>query len=354
MADQSLAGSEPRQDDDLRATLDKAWETAESAPAPAEAPQEQAAPEGETAVQKTERERDEKGRFAKANEAIAEIAAKAVTDATAAVAAPPAQQQPVAVGPPPGWSVAAKAAFDKADPAIKAAVAQREQEVNNGLAKLAEYKGVDPYVEIARREGTTLPEVLDRYIAAENLLANDFVSGVRSLCQMYQIHPAQLAQALGGQPQQGNQNPQQHDPFAPVMQKMTALEQIVQGLQQQRDASEDQVISGHLNAFAAKPENKFFENVKGTMGKLMEQYPDENQTLEQAYENACWMNPEIRALRINDATEAKIAEQRRVADQNRRASGSLQMEAPGKPKGTSQPSTLRASLENAWDAQSSI
>ena len=219
---------------DLAAAFDAADEPAETS---ADVPEE-------TAAETAERVRDEKGRFAPkavedkttAEQPQDQVAAK--TDAPAPVDAVP-EPTTDALRPPPGWSPAAKVAFANAPPEIQQAVAKREQEVNAGFAKLAEYKPIERYAEMAKQSGTTLDRALESYIGIENELKRDFIGGVSRICQNQGIHPVALANQIlarngmsanqdadAGAASQGYQQPQGVD-LSPVMQKISALENYI-------------------------------------------------------------------------------------------------------------------------------
>lgn len=344
--------------DDLRSDLAAEWDklsTTEDAPTTEpgiEAPAETET-QAETATAAADRARDEHGRFVKK-------AAEAASEALQAQQTQQAVQQPQTdqtqlqatparpVGPPPGWSVAAKAEFDKLPPAVREAVAKREEEVSNGFAKMQAYKGMEPYVEQASRAGTTVSRIMENFMNAEKLLATDFVSGVQSLCQHFNVNPVALVNALSGQLQGGHQQPQ---PQNPVLNELNALKSRIAQFEQEREQQAYSGINSEIQAFAAKPENKYFENVKPTMAKLLN--AEAATTLQDAYDQACWAHPEIRALLISEQAEARAAEAQRKASEARRASGSLN---PGSPipgaslNGGSSQKSVRQMLEENWNS----
>ena len=65
---------------------------------------------------------------------------------------------------------ASKAAFANLPPEVQADVVKREGEVNQGLAKLAEYKGLEPLAELSRQNGTTLVNAVNQYRQLEKHL----------------------------------------------------------------------------------------------------------------------------------------------------------------------------------------
>lgn len=258
------------------------------------------------------------------------------------------QQQELRLAPPPGWAPAAKAAYASLPPEVQEAVARREQEINNGFAKLREYKGLDEYAAMARESGTTLKDALDRYRAAEDSLERDFVGGIAQLCQMYQVHPMQLAQtfiqAYGGQAPQGRPGIPQGDPQAGLLARELAdIKGTVRTLISERERAEQEAINQSLEAFAA--ENMYFEDVRQDMALLIRE--GRADSLEQAYNMACRMHPEIGDLLIKQQAAPQNARAR--VDQARRASSGLKPGAPvGKPSGSSQSNDLRSAIEEAW------
>ena len=324
--------------DDLRADLQSAFD-ADQGPAltpPPEAPEQPPSPSSSEGTR-----RDEFGRFLPkdAPSAAPEVqkAADAAVKAAQASVVPPAQQAPVApgqappgapLGPPPGWSVASKAVFDKLPDPVKQDIAKREQEVSAGFAKLAEYKPLDPFVQMAQRQGTTLPEALERYVAAENLLEQEPINGILWLCQRYNVHPAHLLQAIGG-PAGGPQPPQQ-SPLDPVFGQLQAVNGRLAQIEQEREQFLDQQVLSQIEQFKADPANLYFENVRHDMGRRIK-FADingEDLSLKDAYDQACWAHPEIRALLINQQTEAARQGASRKTQSERSAARSL---PPGSP-----------------------
>lgn len=257
------------------------------------------------------------------------------------------------LAPPHGWAPAAKAAYANLPPEVQEAVARREMEINNGFRKLQEYKGLDEYAEIARESGTTLKEALDRYKAAEDRLDQDFAGGIAALCQMYQVHPVQLAQTFlqaFGQGGTGQMPQPSGDPNAQLIaRRLAGMEETVRTLISERERAESEAINANLEAFAS--ENMYFEDVRQDMALLIK-YGRAN-SLEEAYSKACRMHPEIGDLLIKEQAAPQIA-QRRV-DQARRASSGLRTGAPaGSPSGSSNSNSLREALTEAWDASQGI
>lgn len=364
MAREDEPGTEP-EIDDVRAELSAAFD------ADLESQADEAPEEALEVPEKADgRPRDELGRFAPktGDEPPALVAEPAkATEQPIKVdpsAAPMEGQQqseqpakPVA-SPPPGWSVAAKSQFDVLPDAVKQAVVKREEEISNGFAKLAEYKGLDPIVDFCRQAGKQPTEVFGAYVAAENMLNENPINGLLELCRMYQVHPAQLAAQVGGMPNQnGMVQPQQNDPYLAHLQALEyrhqTLEQRWADYERQMEEGEQSAVNSEIEQFASNPKNRYFSNVKEAMGRLIAIGAADD--LSDAYDQACYANPEIRQIRIKEDVaqqQAKAqAEAKAKSDQAKRTSKSLPTGAPltGASRDGSSKSTLRDDLLSAWD-----
>lgn len=358
--------------DDLRSALSSAWDEAEKAEGTTE-PAVAAEPAPVETAEEGTQPRDEHGRFAtkqpegppkSAQEGEQPVkpaeapkqpeAAKPVAEAPKA---PEQQGHLSGAAPPPGWSIPAKAAYATLPDAVKQAIAQREVEVNKGLEKLAGYKGLDEYVDMARGYGTTLPEALKRYTAAERLLATDFPAAVRWLWQQYAPNLDPATVFGGNQPRQQQGNGQQPVHQRPAVdpaldQRLTALERVLQHQAATADQRMTSAINDEIERFRADPKYTYFDNVRHDMGVLIK--AGRAKDMADAYEKAIWANPEIRAALISEQQQA--AEQKRIKDANDAASKArnASRSITGSPDGTTAAgapaSTLREELERAYDA----
>ena len=357
--------------DDLEAAFAEVDAPAEQ-PAPEPATVEAAEPETPAPVseekQTDDRPRDAQGKFVKQDDKPAEAAPaqaqpaeqpqEAAQEPVAAANAEPTPESMSGAKPPPSFSVAAKQAWASVPETVRNEIAKRETEIADGFKKFRDYKGLDEHIQFARRNGQELPQVIDNYIAAERMLQQDFVGGVRSLAQMYGVDVNQLAGALGGQPApQPAQNG--HDPqpapqidLSPVTSKISQLEQQIGQFQQQQENSTVQEAESIIRQFANDPKNVYFDNVQIEMGKLMKAGMAD--TIEQAYELACWNHPEIRSELIEKqsterANEARQKEQEAASKARQAAQGlSSDIEAGSTPSPGSNGS-LRDQLASAFD-----
>jgi hypothetical protein len=118
----------------------------------------------------------------------------------------------------------------------------------------------------------------------------------------------------------------------PILQKVNALEGThrsqVEGFKTQRLTAAQQSVE----TFRQDPAHRYYDNVEQTIGDLLERgvvqrTGDLAADLKAAYEMACWQNPEIRELLINErsaaAEEQRQSQAREQAAKARAASRSV-------------------------------
>jgi hypothetical protein len=287
--------------DAVRAALDKAR-------APAEGD------EGERAA--ADRARDDRGRFA---------AKPGEPPQTPAVADPQAQTEAVVFKPPAGWNAAAKAEFARLPPAVQESVAKREQEINRGFAVLADYKGLDEFTPLIKASGTTHAEVMRRALDWERSLKTNPVDTVLHVAK---IAGVDLARLVGMQGQRGNQAPPQPQQTQAPAFDPRQVEALVQRTIAEREAT------SHVERFLSDPANVHAETVADHMAALISS--GQAKDLQDAYDRACWSNPEIRATLVNQQRAPdQQTRNRQVADQARRAGRAIS----GAPSGRQSPSS---------------
>ncbi|OWO91456.1 hypothetical protein B5E41_26945 [Rhizobium esperanzae] len=250
------------------------------------------------------------------------------------------RQQPV-VGNrvPPGWSAEAKAQFSSLPGEVQAAIAKREQEVDRGFRVLQDYKGLEEFTPIVRQAGMTHADVMRRAIEWENALIRDPVNTVLHVAKVAGVNLHALVNGRAGEALQ------QHEQAAPQPRPIN-VEATVEHVLRKRD-TETQV-----DAFLSDPANAHAEDVLDDMVALINS--GRASTLQDAYDAACWMRPDIRQQLISQTAPAFVREQHAqraaAADQARRASRSISgSSAPGPTRDAArgQPTSIRDSLRDA-------
>ncbi|MBY5702824.1 hypothetical protein HFO38_08830 [Rhizobium leguminosarum] len=296
----------------------------------------------------------ENGRFlAKGQEQAAPARAGQAPAANAAQHPPQAQaemqtrEQPATIGSrvPPGWSAEAKAQFASLPGEVQAAITKREQEVDNGFRVLQDYKGLEEFTPLIRQAGMTHADVMRRAIDWEKALIRDPVNTVVDVARMAGVNlhalvNGQMEQVLQRNAQQAGL--QQGGPQP----RHVNVEATVEHVLRKRD-TETQV-----DAFLSDPANAHADDVLDDMIALIN--AGRASSLQDAYDAACWMRPDIRRQLISQTAQAPVREQQAqrvaAADQARRASRSISgSSAPGPTRDAArgQPTSIRDSLRDA-------
>ena len=253
-------------------------------------------------------------------------------------------EQPAAIGSrvPPGWSAEAKAQFAGLPGEVQAAIAKREQEVDRGFRVLQDYKGLEEITPIVRQAGLTHADVMRRAIEWENALIRDPVNTVLHVAKVAGVNLHALVNGQTGEALQ-----RQH--AGRELQRQTGpinVEATVEHVLRKRD-TETQV-----DAFLSDPANAHAEDVLDDMVALIN--AGRASTLQDAYDAACWMRPDIRQQLISQTAPAPVyqqhAQRAAAADQARRASRSISgSSAPGPTRDAArgQPTSIRDSLRDA-------
>lgn len=318
--------------DDVRAAFEQSTSDAPPIAAPDEP---EAAPIDETPAQRTERERDESGRFkAKEGDKPREtLKLKEQPAETPAAAKPETPTDPTKlppeidkqgkhlerIPPPAAWKGAAKVDWDRMPRNVREAIA----------ADYAE-------VEQARNELAPLKELFD--VNREFLVsqAGSVVEAQRQMMQFARMsvdNPVQLADHIlrargldpravfSGQPQAPGQG-QQPDPQTLVAQ---LVEQKLQPILGQFQQQQQQQLQSQIAAFAARPDRPYFNDVRAHMGQLLE--AGHAKSMDEAYEMATWASPAIREAllqaqreELTKAREAEAAKARQASRASLRGS----------------------------------
>ena len=217
----------------------------------------------------SERARDERGRFAKAEQAKVEAIQKAPE---AAPVQQEGQQQADAAqapqeGPPQNYSVQTKASWNELPPYVRADIVRREQQMHAGMRR---YEGCASVADEAERAGTNLGAYVTRVRAVDKMLSQDFMGGIDAICRQYGVNPQSLAQAFSvrygaafEQPGQSIQPPQtaQFDMNAIVQQARQAVQ----------SEFESREVNSVISSFANDPKHPFYANVEPMMAPLITQ-----------------------------------------------------------------------------------
>jgi hypothetical protein len=261
----------------------------------------------ETAAEREERVRDESGRFAR-RETL--TLAKPPEQVQSVDDQPETRQEPSGAIPPPPHSLkaAVKANWANYAPEVRAEFARIEEAAQAGKTewaskaeRLNRFDGlISPIKERLALAGTDEVTYLSRLIAADQMLSRDAHAGLAQIAQMYGLSPAQI----GVQSQQA-----EHPDILALRTELSTLKQSLE--QREHSERETRLSEARREIEAFKADHIYFEDVREDVKVLLES--GRASTLEDAYDRAVWMNPEIRALvqkaeRESDQTRTQRAQ----------------------------------------------
>src|SRR5262245_41858314 len=354
--------------------------TAPPAPAPAQqsAPQPQApaqdarsgdsAPSGQSAGARGDSQRD---LFAKPESPFAP------RDKTATPAPPPsaAHQAPLQeLKAPASWKADLRQHWKAISPEVQQEIHRREREVDVRMQENAQLRRfaqkfndiAEPYRAIMQAEGADPFTAFADYLKSAQLLRNgapmDKARMVAQLIQHFGV-PVQaldqyLEQAIRGGATWNQQGQVGATSSNAVQQPQQFRDPRVDQLLANMEARERAGVAHEANAFAADPKHEFFDDVRLTMADVMDAAAKRGVqlSLEDAYERACQIEPEVRKVLQQRAATGNASQAARTLAAARHAASSLpsQSAAPApKTNGQSAPGTVREAILASIDSLSS-
>lgn len=316
--------------DDLRSVLSAAFEGTQEA---TEQPP------------RTDRVRDEHGRFARAepqHDAAEPAGTTEHTDQPAPTTDEPENQ---AIDPPASWSDAEKAHWASLTREAQETVIRRERDFDKGLADRAtELQSVAPLREVLApyqskhaMMGLSDAEAVRRLLAAQEMLEKD---PDRAFPELARAFGYDLGRLTGQQPTQ-QVNPQQQQFRDPRVDRMLA----------DMERSQHTQAQAAVEAFSKDPAHSHFADVRDHMGLLLQSGGAKD--LKDAYDKAVWAIPTVRekvlAERERTAQMQRDTDAKRKAEEARRASVSVRDHASasgGTP--VQEAASLREEIARAW------
>lgn len=276
--------------DDIRAALESAFKEKTEDTSPVETVSQ----EPDTQVTETQevsepRARDEQGKFASKEPAPTEPVPEIPTEPE--------------IKPPSSWKKEAKDAFIKAERGealtpqeIKVLTQEAQRRENDFFKGVEEFKthaqrarafdqALAPYQQTIQQMGLDAPTAAARMLQVEHMLR---YGDPHTKAQMLQ----KIAHDYGIDMGQAQELPQQDPQTQYLMQQLNELRQTQQMWQNSIQQQEREKANYELERFSGAADKTHFEAVRNDMADLLES--GKAQSLEQAYEMAIWMRPDIR------------------------------------------------------------
>lgn len=288
----------------------------------------------------TPRSRDDKGKFAKTASEPTPVDTPAV-----AAAAQPFDAYPGS------WKKDHEPKWKALDAGLREEIHRREQNFLDGIKEYKESSafgkaiGQDllPHLDTFRKLNTT-PQAVVRDLMGtwSRLVTGDKSTKQQILLRIASDYGIDMPAGAAPSPQIGAPPSANQPDFTPVLQRVEGIEQALQAQQAERQRLESAQIDADIARFAADTKNEHFSTVREEMGRLMT--AGSAATLQEAYDKAVWLVPEVRTkiqakdaevLRQRQADEAAAARKAASANVTRRGT------PPQVPKAGSMDDTIR-------------
>jgi hypothetical protein len=217
--------------------------------------------------------------------------------------------------PPKRLPIRTKGIWQTLPEPLREDIIAREAEFDKAFKR---YDGLGLYAAEAEKNGTNLQTAFKSYSALESLCRNDPVAGVESLAQMLNWNPQALAHALavkyGVLLQDGHNPGMQQPPQQATMPQGLTREQMEAEFER-RD------VATKISAFQEDPKNVYFDDVRPEMARLVNAGLANN--LQEAYDKACRLNPEIARLNGHAANDSGQIRKTAAVDRSRAAAKAI-------------------------------
>lgn len=273
---------------------------------------------------------------------------------------------------PASWTPKAREAWAKLPEEARAEVMKREREINKVLQESSAARQaatelnnvLSPYKEGLIAAGVHNPiQQVGNLLAVESRLRQgnqtEKALTVANLIKSYGIDIGELDNVLsnqgyGGQQQQGQPQQGAHNAELErlIEQRMAPVNQFLQQqtqMQQYQQQQERQQATQTVEQFSQNAE--FMNDVRMDMADLMDMAANRGQhmTIEDAYNKACMLNPEIAGVLKQREEQQRLMNTQNNMQRKRTAASSISGRQSG-PTSQRSDDSLRGSLMDAWDA----
>lgn len=255
-------------------------------------------------------------------EAVTDPADAVVADPAVAELAPEEPEIPV----PASLSAVVKEKWKELPAELRTEWAKREEEVHKGFTRHDEERNfgrtikeaATPYIPIIQAEGGTVEGAFKDLLNTAYILRTGSPQQkaqlVAETCRQFGVDIA----ALGEQQEYVDPTITQLQAEIAQLKQLASPDYIQKQLQ---TAQETANINNEVQAFASDPANVYYQQVKHIMASLLGSGQAAN--LKEAYEAACYANPQVRSTLIQQQTAELKAKQKAEIDAKRHAASSI-------------------------------
>jgi len=259
-------------------------------------------------------------------------------------------------GAPVSWSATAREAWKKIPKEAQSYIQQRETQMTQGMQKNADLakraEGMDqalaPYAQYLSMNGgagQALQTLLQTGAGLQMGSPAQKAQTVAGIIKQYGVDVTALDNLLAGEPvPEGVQ--QRSEVQQAVAEAVAPYQQMMQRMEQGQQAQVHRVqeeANTDVSQFANNPKNEFYNDVSNDMADLMDMSANRGApiSLQDAYQKACTLHPEVSKIILGRQQQATLANKRRAATSVTGAPGGVN-EAPVH-------DNIRNTIEDAWE-----
>jgi hypothetical protein len=271
---------------------------------------------------------------------------------------------------PESWNPEAREGWKELSEPVKAQIAKRENEINMSLNEGAQnrktgaaFQGIaDRYAQVIAAEGapdalTGIEELVKTVATLRMGSAQQKAQKVAGFIEHYGIDVGQLddiltAKITGQAPAADKNDPIQRmldERLAPVNDLLAQMNETKRATQFQ--ANQD--LINEVQTFKQDPAHEFYTDVQHDMADMVEmaQKRGVNMPLQEAYDKACALNPQISAALAQRTADERLKNGGKVLDAKRNAASSIEGKQAGAAVVDEANQSLRQTIQAGFDAQ---
>lgn len=248
-------------------------------------------------------------------------------DASEAGAVPPDAGGNDGPKPPVGWGPDAREGWNSIPKAAQDQITKREREVDDAIRNTSDARKshaglqqlTQTYGAVMAAEGATHPlQAFDTLMQTVSQLRmgspQQKAQTVAELIAHFGVDIGALDNTLVGERAEPSPEQQMGHMIDQRMEPVNQMMGQLAGMQQQRHVTQNQEVGQEVEAFAQK--NEFLNDVRNDMADLMDMATQRGQAmdLQEAYDKACQVNPQVQAV-IRQRFESKKAAASSVSGQ---------------------------------------
>jgi len=236
--------------------------------------------------------------------------------------------------PPSTWSAKGKASFSKLPKHIQDEIIKREADIGKGISmykQAANYgrsigEAIKPYEAMIRSENSdpikTVQSLLNTAYRLRSGTPQQRGQLVMQIAQQYGADLSQYSSA-NAENTENQEIPELQQYLNPLQEKINNLEQVYASQQQAAQQQTQQEAVTSIGSFQNQVDEKgnirnvHFDDVRNDMADLIESAERQGRqlSLEEAYETACWANPQIRSVKLTQANKKRKEEAQKKSKQ---------------------------------------